>query len=122
MVFWSAVAIPQYQNYVTRAKWQDVLAQTASLKLAIAECSQQNNGDLTLCDTVGELTTASGYSALPTPTGATVGLTATTAAITATATANALAKGCIVTYTPTVTTNAITWTAATTGTITGGGT
>lgn len=117
----AAVAIPQYQDYVTRARWQDVLAQVAPLKQAIGECSQVNNGDLTQCDTLAKLTTASGYATLPTPSGATVALTATTAAVTATATATNLAAGCVVTFTPTSNANAVTWALATSGTITAGG-
>ncbi|OYY61442.1 MAG: type IV secretion system prepilin [Hydrogenophilales bacterium 28-61-11] len=51
----AAIAIPQYQDYVTRAKWQDVITSLESTKLATAECMQQNAGDATLCDTNGEI-------------------------------------------------------------------
>ena len=43
----AAVAIPQYQDYVTRARWSGNLTQLEPVKLAIAECLQQNGGDAT---------------------------------------------------------------------------
>jgi type IV pilus assembly protein PilA len=39
----AAIAIPQYQDYVTRARWQDNLTSLASYKAAIGECAQNNN-------------------------------------------------------------------------------
>jgi type IV pilus assembly protein PilA len=112
----AAIAIPQYQNYVTRAKWQDNISRIASTKLAVAECAQNSNGDLTLCDTAAKLTTVVGYQGLPAA-GAelsSVTLTATTAAIAVTGTA--AVGGCVVTAVPTVATNAVTWVYSTTGT------
>lgn len=41
----STVAIPQYQNYVTRAKWTVNLTQLEALKLSVAECLI-NHGNL----------------------------------------------------------------------------
>ena len=46
----AAIAIPQYQNYVKRAKWQDNISKVASIKLAVAECFQ-TKGALSDCDT-----------------------------------------------------------------------
>ena len=40
----AAIAIPQYQDYITRAKWQDNVAQVAAFKTAIAECLQNQAG------------------------------------------------------------------------------
>ena len=100
----AAVAIPQYQDYVTRAKWQENVVAMAPIKLAIAECAQNNAGDLTSCDTAGEL----GLT-LPQPKFTTEALTitATTAAITATGTA--AVGGLTLTMTPTVNSTNITW-------------
>lgn len=39
----AAIAIPQYQDYVTRARWQDNITSVGSLKAAIGECAQNNN-------------------------------------------------------------------------------
>lgn len=112
----ASIAIPQYQNYVTRAKWQDNIARTATTKLAIAECAQESAGSLALCDTATKLTSTVGYPGLPTAGGnlASVALTGTTAAIVITGTTGV--KSCVVTATPTVASNAITWAFVTSGT------
>ena len=47
----AAIAIPQYQDYVTRSRWSDVIsAAQRPLKQAIAECLQINNGDVVQCN------------------------------------------------------------------------
>lgn len=114
----AAIAIPQYQNYVTRAKWADNNTSIAPLKLAIGECLQDQQGAPGSCDTLAKLTTVTGYATLPTPkNGAAtnpVTITASTAAI--------VVKGsdavgaCVVTWTPTVDANAVQWVGATSGT------
>lgn len=43
----AAIAIPQYQDYVTRAKLAKVTASLAPVKLALAEHAQNNAGVLT---------------------------------------------------------------------------
>ena len=53
----SAVAIPQYQNYVMRAKWSVNLSQIEPLKLAIAECLLENGMSSTACDSSAEIQT-----------------------------------------------------------------
>lgn len=111
----AAIAIPQYQDYVTKAKWAENNTLIAPVKLAIGECLQNNNSTLTACDTLAELTTATGYAALPTATTnmASVALTADTAAIVVTGTVPT--GNCVVTWTPSVAdANKITWTGATT--------
>ena len=113
----AAIAIPQYQDYVTRAKWAENNSVIAPVKLAVAECLQNNNSVLTNCDTVAELTTATGYSALPTASNnlTSVVLTVNTAAIVVTGTA--AVGSCVVTWTPSVADrNKVTWTGATSGT------
>jgi type IV pilus assembly protein PilA len=104
----AAIAIPQYQDYITRAKWQDNVAQTASYKTAIAECLQNSNGDMTLCDTTAKVATVTGAT-FPTPTGnlSTLTQTATSGALVLTGTA--AVGGCIVTVLPTVSGTAVTW-------------
>ena len=78
----ASIAIPAYQDYITRAKWQNIIVSTASLRAAIAICSQENAGNLELCDSVEEVGTVS-----PTSPYATVKLDKNTAVITATGTA-----------------------------------
>ncbi len=58
----AAIAIPQYQDYVTRARWQDNYTAVGSFKQAIGQCSQENNGAFTTapCNSVANLN-ASGY-------------------------------------------------------------
>ena len=43
----AAIAIPQYQDYVTRAKLAKVSSNLAPIKLALAEYSQNNGGAFT---------------------------------------------------------------------------
>lgn len=57
----AAMALPQYQDYVTRSRWSDVLSSLASLKAAFGECVQSNNGQVSpLCDSIATMNTA-GY-------------------------------------------------------------
>jgi len=51
----AAIAIPQYQNYVMRAKWSDVITSADSIKLAMGECSQNQGGDGSKCTTASNL-------------------------------------------------------------------
>lgn len=78
----ASIAIPAYQDYITRAKWQNIIVSTASLRAAIAICSQENAGNLELCDSEEEVGTVS-----PTSAYATVSLADITAVITAEGTA-----------------------------------
>lgn len=41
----AAIAIPQYQDYVTRTRWADNIASLGQLKAAAGECIQAQNGD-----------------------------------------------------------------------------
>lgn len=52
----AAIAIPQYQDYVTRTRWSDIVQSVAPIKAAIAECVQNNDNSATNCDSDGELT------------------------------------------------------------------
>lgn len=108
----AAIAIPQYQDYVTRAKWQENIVTLAPIKIAIAQCLQEKAGALGSCDTAAEI----GITTLPTPKFATgaVSITAATAAIAMTGTAEV--GGLTLTATPTVNETNVTW--AYTGTCT----
>jgi type IV pilus assembly protein PilA len=119
----AAIAIPQYQDYVTRARWSDNIQSVGQIKAAIGECVQNNNSTVVAgtCDSVANLT-AAGFlpsnfnnvqgphmSAAPT-------VTANTGAIVIAGTANT-AAGCTVTMTPTVAqgNSRITWAFANSG-------
>lgn len=113
----AAIAIPQYQDYVVRARWADNNTAIAPVKAAIAECLQTNNSVLASCDTPARLLTTVGYAGLPaaTPNMNAVVMTPGTAAIVVTGTA--AAGGCTVTWTPGIAdANRITW-----ASVTGGG-
>jgi len=100
----AAIAIPQYQDYVTRAKWQENVVAIESVKMAIADCLQQNAGSLTSCDTAAEI----GITTLPTPKFAgAVTITTTTAAINMTGTAEV--GSYTLTASPTVNETNISW-------------
>jgi type IV pilus assembly protein PilA len=102
----AAIAIPQYQDYVTRSRWSDNIQSVGQIKAAIAECLQNNNSDVTLCDAPGDLTGAGFLPAsfvMPTPKYATsqVQITAATGAIVITG--DPRAANCTVTLTPSAT-------------------
>jgi type IV pilus assembly protein PilA len=63
----AAIAIPQYQDYVTRSRWADAISTVGNLKTAIAECLQNNNQAAAQCQTVALLqgTNAAGINFLP---------------------------------------------------------
>ena len=109
----AAIAIPQYQDYITRAKWQDNVAQVASFKTAIAECIQNNAGVLTgLCDTQALVVSATG-AVFPTPTKELSSVTYAGGVMTLTGTTSV--KGCTVTITPTPSSTSVTWSFVTGG-------
>ena len=118
----AAIALPQYQDYVTRAKWSDAIRALDSTRTATALCIQNNAGDPTSCATDGALgtampTTASG-GAVTIARGA---FTAGTGGIGGTAvytlTGDNSLNSCVVTVTGTVNAAQITW-----GYTNGGGT
>jgi len=105
----AAIAVPQYQDYVTRSRWAEVYTQIQPLKLAIAECAQKNGGTIAgTCDTSDLLKAETGYAKLPAPPNATVTLGAK-GVISMVGTA--AVGSCTVTATPDGTTNAnvLTW-------------
>jgi type IV pilus assembly protein PilA len=110
----AAIAIPQYQDYVTRAKWQDGISSLSAIKTATAVCIQGASGDPTQCNTdatigtVMPTTAASGAIAISRGT-----FTAGTAGTGGTAvyilTGNGSMGSCVVTLTGTVASNSMTW-------------
>lgn len=105
----AAIAIPQYQQYLNRARWADNIAAFGGVKVAIAECLQSEAGAPGSCDSLTKLN-AGGYSdlaALPVPKYGTATLTTGTAAIVITGSTNA--GGCVVTLTPTSGPAAVQW-------------
>jgi len=114
----AAIAIPQYQDYITRAKWQDNIARVQSYKTAIAECLQNNNGFITLCDTSAQVISATG--ALFPAVGGQISALAQTSATGAIVIAGTAGVGaCTVTMTPTAGTTSVTWAFTNSGTTCG---
>ena len=124
----AAIAIPQYQDYITRAKFQDGIATMEGTKQLTAECIQNSAGDPTLCDTDTKVQGVTGNTAFAMPTTAAGGkitvargtFTAGTNGLGGTAiftlTGNATMSSCVITATGTVASTAINWTYATSGT------
>jgi type IV pilus assembly protein PilA len=114
----AAIAIPAYQDYLTKAKWAENNVIIEPVKLAISECLQNNNALKTACDTIDKITAVTGFPALPTGNGkslASVAITETTAAIVVTG--DAAVGSCVVTWTPTTTDpTRISWVGVTSGT------
>jgi type IV pilus assembly protein PilA len=56
----AAIALPQYQDYLSRSRWSDNLNQVGQLKQAIGECVQNNNGAVVagVCDSIANLQAA----------------------------------------------------------------
>lgn len=46
----ASVAIPNYQDYMGRHKWREVIASIAPLKLMMSECVNDSKGDITVCN------------------------------------------------------------------------
>jgi type IV pilus assembly protein PilA len=102
----AAVAIPQYQDYVTRAKWQENVITIAPIKTAIAQCLQENAGVLASCDSAAKV----GITTLPTPKFATGAVTITTATAAIAMTGTAEVGGLTLTASPTVNETNVSWT------------
>ena len=129
----AAIAIPQYQDYVTRAKYQDAITTLESTKLATAECIQNSAGDPTACDTDAKLQNVNGNTTFAMPTSASGGhATLARAAFSAgsgglggkavfTITGDSTINSCVVTVTGTVGSTAISWAYANSGTNCGKG-
>jgi type IV pilus assembly protein PilA len=114
----AAIAIPQYQDYVTRARWQDNITSVGSLKQAIAECAQNNNNvfNAAPCNSIANLNTAGFWPTANAPTFK-FAMASTTAATVWNGTRILLdgtgvnqLSACTVTLTPTAADGVITWT------------
>ena len=108
----AAIAIPQYQDYVTRARWSTVITEVASFRTAVAECIQTNAGSATTCINLAGLgmtppTAAGSGSGAVTIAAPNATATAVTAVITGTGTGMG---GCVVTMRGSAGANSVTWT------------
>ena len=117
----AAIAIPQYQDYVTRSRWSDNYQSLGQLKAAVAECLQNQNGvnnapaDCSGIANAGALETngylPSDWAGPATPKYAAVPTAALVGAngVAFTLVGSNQAASCTVTMTGTATANAMTW-------------
>lgn len=61
----ASIAIPAYQDYMTRSKWAKAVATAAAVKLALGECLNDNSGTTSACDAVSKISKY-GISTMPT--------------------------------------------------------
>ncbi len=118
----ASIAIPAYQDYMTRSKWAKVIGGTAAIKLAIGECLNDNNGQMGSCNSFANLAPY-GVSVSPSPNGATTTafenaiVTVDGTGIVLNGTAQTALASCQVTLIPALVANTgvISWTPTTTG-------
>jgi len=106
----AAVAVPQYSGYVKKAKFSEVIAATAPVKMAVELCLQKNAGVLTSCDSdteVGADLTAAAAGSLV----GSVTITTTTAVIVATGDSATFGANKTYALTPTASSTSVTWAA-----------
>ena len=115
----AAVALPQYQNYVTKSMWATNLMSVQALKTSISECLQTQGGTLASCDSTTELTNTVGYGGtLPVADHAVITFAPVTGIPAIVITGSAEVGTCVVTITPTIsaTATSVIWGYKTTGT------
>jgi len=92
----AAVAIPAYQDYVTKSRMANVTSAIASVKTAISLCLQENAGTLASCDSAAEVGVT-----LPPATADLAGVTITLVTAEIVATGTAAAGGYVYAVAPT---------------------
>ncbi len=107
----AAIAIPQYQDYITRAKLSKSVSFVDPVKLAMANYAQENAGTF---PSSGSAWTTIGLSAAPTATTEVSGVTTTGTTGAIVITLQGIGTGyntSTVTFTPTVGSTAVSWAA-----------
>lgn len=61
----ASIAIPAYQDYMTRSKWAKAVATVSAMKLAMGECINDNAGTVSACGTLSSLSKY-GVTTMPT--------------------------------------------------------
>ncbi|WP_435628264.1 pilin [Candidatus Ferrigenium straubiae] len=116
----AAVAIPAYQDYITKAKVSKVAAAVESIKLAVAQYAQENGGAVSF-DAI-DAWTSIGTGTPSTTTEVTSIQMGTNGVIIANVPASVAGTACNIRFTPTFGTTATTWAATTTTGAVGGAT
>ena len=114
----AAVAIPQYQDYVSRSRWASAVAALSGVQQAVGQCLQDKSGDIAQCNTTTKLNTAGFLRDDKMPTAPTSAGIATQPAFSGNAITMVGKDGCTIKMSPDVTTNknALTWSIEATGT------
>jgi type IV pilus assembly protein PilA len=114
----AAIAIPQYQDYVTRSRWADTVQAVGQPKIAVGECIQSRNGQANAadCQTIAALIAAQFLppdypAAIPATKFGVAPLLQANGVIFLDGSAIPVLGGCTVTLTPTVNANQIQWVA-----------
>jgi type IV pilus assembly protein PilA len=111
----AAVAIPAYQDYITKAKVSKVASSVSALQTAIASYAQENGGTITLPATAADVWSSLGLDGAPTTTTEVTGITVgTDGKITATMAAAVAGAACDITFTPSVGNTSLKWAVGTT--------
>ena len=106
----SAVAVPQYQDYMTRAKWTVNLTEVEPIKLAVTDCLYAEGGQVSACNTPEKL----GFgNALTAPSHASsVNMSSDTSTISLSVIGNAAAADCRINISANVSSGTVIWSAA----------
>jgi len=62
----ASIALPAYQDYITKSKWKGVVTEIGSVKLAVISCLQENANTAANCNTAAELANFGLVGGLPT--------------------------------------------------------
>ena len=106
----AAIALPAYQDYITRAKWADTLSSVGTAKISIGECMNNNSNTIAaVCDTPALLAPYGLAVFEATTYGVTPTITAVSGAIVLDGSAVAALANCTMTVTPDVNGNYVQW-------------
>lgn len=111
----AALAVPQYQNYVTRVRWQEAVVALDSTRKATVECLQVRNGDATQCDSDAAIGITMPTSAVSGKVGIARGTFTASAVQFVLTSADAQMGGCTITVNGATSASGIAWDFRTTG-------
>lgn len=113
----AAVALPQYQDYVSRSRYASAVTSLSGVQSAVASCLQDKAGDISQCNTTKKLFDNGSLREDNMPKAPTSADIATQPAFSGNAITMTGKDGCTITLTPDVETNknALTWTITSSG-------
>jgi type IV pilus assembly protein PilA len=115
----AAVAIPQYRDYTTRARYSTMVAGVAAVQSAVASCLQEQAGVIGECDTMKNLVKHGNLRSETYPELKNGAMTLTTGTGAIVVTGDTSVNTCVITMTPVgatdATSNSLIWNIQTTG-------